>query len=234
MSIAEKLTTVAENVPKVYDAGKQAEYDAFWDTFQDYGKRKRYAYAFYSPQASNYWSNTTLKPKYPIQPTEAQYMFNCTGFNGDLTRAVDLDFSKCTNFLNAFAYAFYITKLGVIDFRQANTGSISCCLYCRALETIEEIILKEDGTQFHNGSTWSFTNCDSLKNINITGVIPFSANFQYSPLTKESITSVINALSSTATGKTVTFKKTAKEAAFTDDEWAELIATKTNWTISLV
>ena len=26
----------------------------------------------------------------------------------------------------------------------------------------------------------------------------------------------------------------AKEAAFTDDEWTELVATKANWTIELV
>ena len=39
MSIAEKLTTVAENVPKVYEAGKKAEYDAFWDKYQNNGKR---------------------------------------------------------------------------------------------------------------------------------------------------------------------------------------------------
>jgi hypothetical protein len=32
----------------------------------------------------------------------------------------------------------------------------------------------------------------------------------------------------------VTFSKKAKEAAFTADEWEALIATKPNWTISLV
>jgi hypothetical protein len=32
----------------------------------------------------------------------------------------------------------------------------------------------------------------------------------------------------------VTFNKTAKESTFTADEWAALIATKSNWTFSLL
>ena len=52
-------------------------------------------------------------------------------------------------------------------------------------------------------------------------------------LSKSSITSVINGLSDTVTGKTATFSKTAKESAFAAEEWAELIGTKPNWTIAL-
>ena len=46
MSIAEKLTLAAENVPKVYEAGKQAEHDRFWDDIQQFGERKNYENAF--------------------------------------------------------------------------------------------------------------------------------------------------------------------------------------------
>ena len=53
-------------------------------------------------------------------------------------------------------------------------------------------------------------------------------------LTKESITSVVNALYEGSTGLTATFKKSAKESAFTDDEWAKLTATKPNWTFALL
>ena len=34
MSIAEKLTTIAENEQKVYDAGQKSEYDRFWDSYR--------------------------------------------------------------------------------------------------------------------------------------------------------------------------------------------------------
>ena len=46
MSIAEKLNAVAENEKKVYDAGKQAEYNDFWDVYQQNGKRTNYNQAF--------------------------------------------------------------------------------------------------------------------------------------------------------------------------------------------
>lgn len=65
MSIADKLTTIAENVPKVFDAGKDAEYDKFWDGFQQNGNRGAYRYAFYD----NY-PDEIFNPKYP---------FTCTG-----------------------------------------------------------------------------------------------------------------------------------------------------------
>ena len=52
-------------------------------------------------------------------------------------------------------------------------------------------------------------------------------------LTKASLTSIINGLSAETSGLTVSLSKTAVNNAFTDEEWATLIATKSNWTISL-
>ena len=62
-------------------------------------------------------------------------------------------------------------------------------------------------------------------------------------LSKASITSIINALSSTTSGLTVTLSKTAVNTAFetesggadgsTSQEWLALATTKSNWTISL-
>ena len=60
MSIADKLTTVAENVPKVYEAGRKAEYDAEWDERQEYGNRIDHRYFF----AGNGWTSYTFNPKY--------------------------------------------------------------------------------------------------------------------------------------------------------------------------
>ena len=39
MSIAEKLQQIAENEQNVYDAGKKAQYDEFWDNYQNKGNR---------------------------------------------------------------------------------------------------------------------------------------------------------------------------------------------------
>lgn len=96
MAIAEKLTTIAENQQKVYDAGyekgkaesgggsydegytagQQAEYDRFWDLYQGNGTRTTYQYAF----AGSGWRTDIFKPKYSIIPTSGAYMFNA--FNG--------------------------------------------------------------------------------------------------------------------------------------------------------
>lgn len=65
------------------------------------------------------------------------------------------------------------------------------------------------------------------------GIITHSISFEWLTLSKESIASIINALSDTATAQTVTFKKTAKEL-FTDDEWESLISAKLNWSFSLL
>ena len=73
-----------------------------------------------------------------------------------------------------------------------------------------------------------------LEHIRIEGVIRRSTSLRWSlVLKKESITSIIQALSDTAEGQTITFSQTAKQAAFTDSEWAALIGTKPNWTIAL-
>lgn len=64
MSIADKLVVIAENEQKVFDAGKKAKYDAFWDAYQKNGNRRQYDYAFY-----NFWDDITYNPKYPIVVT---------------------------------------------------------------------------------------------------------------------------------------------------------------------
>ena len=59
------LDAMVDGVNKVYDLGKQAEYDRFWDAYQDYGDRNSYAYAF----AGQAWTDETYNPKYPINAT---------------------------------------------------------------------------------------------------------------------------------------------------------------------
>ena len=75
------------------------------------------------------------------------------------------------------------------------------------------------------------------------GKINVSISFEWLALDKANTTSVINALSATTTGQTLTLNLSAVNAAFetssgakdgsTSTEFAALIATKTNWTIIL-
>lgn len=70
MSIADKLTQIAENEQKVFDAGKKAEYDRFWDALQENGNRINYEYAF----GGRGWTAETFKPKYPFLKVRSPYM----------------------------------------------------------------------------------------------------------------------------------------------------------------
>lgn len=228
MSIADKLTTVAENQQKVFDAGKSAEWNAFWDSLQDNGSRTAYAYAFMR------WNKQCFKPKYNMTPSSCNQMFQ-NAFVDEPVSLIEalgelvLDTSSSTGFTNMFGYSG-VTEVPIISTISASTIQ-QAFDNAADLVTIEKLVLKADGSQTF---TNTFRKCTKLSNIVIEGVIGNTIDFSSCPLSKDSFTSVINALSSSTTGKTATFNQTAKEAAFTADEWSALIATKPNWTISLV
>ena len=242
MSIADKLTQIAENEQKVFDAGKKAEYDAFWDAVQDHGKRKNYNFAF----SASMYTQETFKRRHPIKPSSIVNGFAYWGQSGypksliDL-RAIDLDLSECTMLFNIFFDNRQVSAVGVLDCRLA-TNYQSLFNGALNLEIVEKLMLENTGAMSFSNT---FQKCPLLRTINIEGVIGKDIDFQSSTLlSHDSIVSVINALSATATGRTATFSKTAVQNAFetsegaadgsTSEEWLNLIATKPNWTISLV
>lgn len=211
--------------------GKQSQYDEFWDNFQNNGKRTSYLFAFYN------YNDNIFYPKYDMICTgSAVAMFS----SGKITNLKDrlqecgvtLDTSGATAITEAFAYNSKLTNVPIVS-----TISASSIAYLFSgdpvLVGIEKVILKSDGSQAINKT---FTNCYALENLTIEGTIGQNGlDLQWSTkLSKASITSVINALSTTTSGLSITLSKTAKEAAFTTNEWATLIATRTNWTINLV
>ena len=246
MSIAEKLTEVAENVPKVYEAGKKAEYDEFWDKYQNNGNLIDYRYVF----SGNGWSAEVFRPKYDIKPKLASNMFQLfdiakSSLPLDLTErlkdlGVVLDLSAVTgsNTTGIFAYA-NISRVPIIDHRNANMNQT---FYQNSVVTTIDGIMTSENVTYSNNV---FQNCTSLVNLEIQGTIGQNGfNVQWSTkLSKASIISIINALSTTTTGLTLTLSKTAVNNAFetseglgdgtTSQEWLNLIATKSNWTISL-
>lgn len=96
--------------------------------------------------------------------------------------------------------------------------------------SIEEMIVGAS-----TGYNATFAAATDLTDLTVSGVIGqngFDVK-DCKKLTKASITSVINALSPTTSGLSVTISKTAKESAFTPEEWSVLESTKSNWTIAL-
>lgn len=231
------------------EEGKQAEYDKFWDTFQDGGNRNSYRNAF----RGEGWTVDNFKPKYDIIPNykgtdedAGQGIFIATRYVGSLKKAfeeagVKFDTQYVQKPNNMFDGATGITELPHIDLSSAT--SMSSVFYGCGAKTISVTLPDRE---------LDYTNCfrsSYLENLEITGTLNgTNLNFQWSKkLSKEGITNIINALSTTTNGLTVTFSKTAVDKAFetssgandgsTSAEWDALGGTnrpRQNWTISLV
>jgi hypothetical protein len=217
-----------------FEAGKQAQEDAFWDAHQQNGTRTDYQGAF----GGVGWTNEFFKPKYDMSPTAAAYMFRRTSISGDLVEILDnfgvtLDFSNCTNMMELFSNAPNITRVGVIDIRKARNAITNVFAYC-GVKTIDKIIIDEtnDTSYFPGAAT-------ELENVVIEGTIARTSPYwQYSTkLSKASIDSIVNALSDTTSGLSITLSKTAVDAisaAEAEDYGDYLSSLKPNWTINLV
>ena len=221
--------------------GKQAERDTFW---KNYIATMNSNYNSYYAFAGFGWNNNTFRPTRNMYIYNATNMFSMsriTDLAGILEeQGVTIDFSGCSQF-NSFAYDSKITHFPIISTVSASSlhGAFD---YCYDTHTIDKLILKSDGSQT---LTYIVRSCTSLKNIIISGKIGVSFDIHWSPLTKASIESVINALSTTATGKTLSLKKNAVNTAFgidVDDEttypegseYYVLRHSRDNWTFSYV
>lgn len=220
-------------VRKVYDNGKQAQYDAFWDAYQQSGERIDYSRAF----GGNGWTTDFFKPKYDMMCLRCDNMFNyATKLKIDLVEwlsnlGIVLDTSRAGLMTSMFEWSS-IQRVGVIDLTSA-TSTSNLFNNATSLHTIDKLVLPTDrDLAIANG----FLKCTALKNITIEGKIRYNFDFKDCPLTRASIESVMNALSTDASGYAVTFNKDAVIAAFgsTDSaEWEALKATRDTWTISL-
>lgn len=251
MSIAEKKARAKTDLDEVFAAGKKAEYDAFWDAFQEGGKRNRYNYGFTRFPADAFY------PKYDIVPRENNWMFEF--FNPSLVfndpkppldlaaRLEECGVRLIMNGGSAGAGVMYYAGV----FKDANisttppfdvvAGSAADMFRgCTALHTIGKLSVARESIDFGG----AFRDCTALVNIEFSGSVGQNMDFRWSTLlSKASITSIMNALSTTATGKTATFSQTAVNNAFatsagagngsTSVEWLALVATRSNWTISL-
>ena len=229
MNIADKLQTIAENEQKVYDAGKKAEYDKFWDIVLR-GNISKYHFA------GKAWTSTTFNP-----PSGEYYVENAQGLFcecaiTDLAEIFEknefsLDFSNCSIFGTCFYFCRSLTHLPVLDLRKIEEAT-NMFAYSSKLHTIDGLIFSEDGLK--GGTNQMFYNCTALENITISGKI--KANISFSSCTKlthASLMSIINALfdltsDGTAT-KTLTLG-TANQQKLTEEEQA--IAIQKGWTIA--
>lgn len=233
MNIAEKLTQIAENEQKVFEAGRKDYHNEFWDNILS-GTNWQYKFCGSS------WNDKTFYPPTDLicgqSANHLFYLCGITDLAGRLRECgVKLDLSKASVRVdNMFNYATKLTTVPYLDVRNCNRDGVlnGMFSYCTALKTIEGIHLAEDGSQTLGSSI--FTNCSALENITFYGAIGSNLGFQQSTkLSGASIRNIIEHLSDAAEGKRLSIPQVAANAAFTTDEWNALIATKPNWTFAL-
>lgn len=250
MSIADKLATITENIPKVYQAGYEkgaAEgggssdswYDTFWDAYQENGERQSYSYAFYGPG----WNDITFKPKYKFIAKARNSFNDMFRNNSGITEFNSADYFELPTNSPYTNYMFYGAEIKKVIFDLKGFASSGHMFRSSSVEWIE---LYNNSTKYDR----TFENCASLKHLLIegTGKAHTAFNVYKSPLDKESLISAFNYLSDSSSGLTATFNRAAVISAFNLEEdpdtgefipsegleeWNALIATKPNWTISL-
>lgn len=151
-----------------------------------------------------YWDDEIYNPKYTIKTNSFTNAFRISNITDT---KVTIDFSTGTG-----TYVFYLAK---------------------KLKRVPKIIVNKDIV-----FTGWFEYCSALEEIRFEGTIGKTIAFsQSTKLSKASILNIFSVLSGTVTGQTLTLPTTAVTNAFgstTATEWTNLVATKTNWTISLV
>lgn len=232
--LAGKNDGIEQGIAEGIEQGKQAEYDAFWQSALGGSTLITSAIGRF---AGGCWNDDTFKPPRPITiEGNCNYCFysnGCTTLVGKIEKIVALQFS------NAFQYS-EIQHICTID--ASNCTLLTSAFASRKIISIEKIISSAD-TPWHN-TTFNVSGTLALEHAIFEGVIATSISIAKGvKLDKPSITSIINALSTTTTGLTVTVSKTAVDKAFetaagandgsTSAEWEALKNTRPNWGIGL-
>ena len=249
MSIADKLTAIAENEQRVYDAGftagqnsgggggyeegyadgKQAEHDSFWDVYQQNGTATDYNSAF----VGMYWDFDNFFPKYDIVPTNGTKMLYAWSYRaasiGNLTDRLNdcgvvIDTSNATTLLQAFAYSRF-TEIPSLDLSSCSANGLQQTFYyADRMITLGKLKVNESLT-YNN----TFGNCNQLQNVEFDGTIGQSIDFLWCPLSAESVQNIIDHLKDLTgtTAKTLTLKADvgaklteAQKATITAKNWA--------------
>lgn len=243
VEVSENATTF-EIMQKIAQIPEDTFYDDFWDNYQENGNKTDYSYAFNGKG----WNNVSFNPKYDIVPTKSNTgMFSAFGFSGSLielfeNQGIILDTSSSTGFQNMFLSATAITDIPelVISNNGKSVSMAGAFGTCLKLQKVS-IDIQSSVSSWAN----TFATCPELQELNIKGSIDINGfDVHWSTkLNKESLTGIINALSSETEGLTVTLSLTAVNTAFetsegaedgsTSEEWLSLTATKSNWAVAL-
>lgn len=197
-----------ESVEEVFEAGKKSEYDAFWDAYQDNGKRIDYDTAF----AGVAWDDSLFKPKYRLDDTitcSAYMMFRKANIS-DVTILGSIK-SDRTAYMFHDSQIQHIGRLYILDTHLNATFMNNWKLKSIELLDLQNLEVIID----------PFTNCSHLESIVFGGLITVSLNMQWSPLSVDSMKSAITHLKDYSSDDA---KKHQYTLSFSADCWAALEA----------
>lgn len=222
---------VAVKDEDAYNEGRTAEYDGFWDNFQDYGNRTNYSFGF----SGFCWNDATFRPKYNIKAVgNAASLFRSLEVTEDLPvifekQGIVLDTSQATNLEYFFQTSNSLAPigLGTVDCTGL-TVRLSSSFSSRRTRQVKLII--NDSVAFYN----TFNAAINMTDLELEGTLGTNglSLSNSTLLTHDSLMSVINAAkdySGSSTAYTVAFGE-ENLAKLTEEEIA--IATEKGWTLS--
>lgn len=190
-AIIELEDSLPEAYDSGYDAGQKAEYDKFWDAFQENGNRISYDNSF----SREGWNDITFNPKYSIiigsgtyDGDAMFYLSTVTDLNGILERnGVTIDFSLAVRLHGIFQQAS-VTTVPNID--ASSCTSMDRTFYnVPSLKSLTILNIRED-CKFSHTLSWAY-----LTDLNITGTIGQNGlNIQWCALPVEQLRNIISCL----------------------------------------
>ena len=200
---------IAENEKKVFDAGKKAERVYFFNIYQDYGKRRDYANAFYY-----LWFDEIYDPIYPLDcGTGANATTNMFAWSYITDTKVEIIAKKTTHMMFYQASSLrIIRKLTVAETTEIPNNTFIGCT------ALEELIMSGTLAKALNISHTKKLN--KASHISIFSCIPNDA------------TGFTVTFSQTAVNKAFETSEGANDGS-TSAEWSTLVDSK-SCTISLV
>lgn len=232
---------IVNKIDEVYEAGEQSGIAKFWNSITDNGVRNVYGYAFRYMRFSEELLNFPIV----IKPSISTNMFHGAVGEVDLAEiekngGAKFDFSYSTSLDYVFRDVGFL-GVGVID--GSSASNLDRILYCSLksnshIKWVEKLIVKETHT-FSNSFKYNL----ALEHIIFEGTIGNPLDMgDCNKLDKASIESAVNCALNVNT-VSLTFAEEAVNKAFetsegandgsTSAEWATLISTKPNCTISL-
>ena len=228
------LDGMADGVDAVFTKGKQAEYDRFWDAYQENGNPTYLGFMF----AGAGWKPETFYPKYNIVSsrygcTNMFYMFDYRNRNTRTPLNLEERLNELgitINLSKGFAPSnmFYMANINVVPALDFSTFTEMDSVFNNAdkITTIRKLKVNENATW-----NYAFNAATALENITFEGTIGKNISFANSPLlTTASVQSIIDCLKDLTgqTAQTLTFHATVG-GKLTDAQKATITAK--NWTL---